>query len=108
MNDKGISSFDNSIDEELAAIATPPRRISSRTPTNDGKSTKNLTEAEKLLVTGRFVEAKRVFAKKGDSDMAQLCSKLIESKRTVCLYQNILEETKTTSQYKSANKSLSR
>lgn len=94
MNDKGISSFDNSIDEELAAIATPPRRISSRTPTNDGKSTKNLTEAEKLLVTGRFVEAKRVFAKKGDSDMAQLCSKLIESKRTVCLYQNILEETK--------------
>lgn len=26
--------------------------------------------------------------------MAQLCSKLIESKRTVCLYQNTLEETK--------------
>ena len=94
MNDKGFSSFDNSIDEVLATIATPPQRISSRTPTNEEKSTKKLTEAEKLLVTGRFVEAKRVFARKGDSDMVQLCNKLIESKRTVCLYQNKLEETK--------------
>lgn len=94
MNGKGISFFDNSIDEVLATIGTSSQQASTSMPPDNSTMTKNLTEAEQLLVTGRFVEAKRAFASEGNSTMAQLCSELIRSKRTVSLYQNELEKTK--------------
>ena len=88
MNDKGIFYFDNSIDEVLATIGTSSQQVSTSVPSNDNTTIKPLTEAEKLLVKGRFAEAKRAFASEGNSAMAQLCSELIRSKRTVSLYQN--------------------
>ena len=103
MNDKGISFFDNSIDEVLATICMSSQQVSTSMSSNDSTTIKPRTEAEKLLVKGRFVEAKRAFASEGNSAMAQLCSELIRSKRTVSLYQNELEKTK-----QSYNKSAAR
>ena len=46
-----------------------------------------MSSAEKLLQKGQFAEAKRKFAsEEGNSEMAQVCSKLIRAKRNIASY----------------------
>lgn len=48
---------------------------------------KAMSSAEKLLQKGLFAEAKRKFAsEEGNSEMAQVCSKLIRAKRNIASY----------------------
>ena len=48
---------------------------------------KTKSEAEKMLQKGLFAEAKRKFAsEEGNSEMAQVCSKLIRAKRNIASY----------------------
>lgn len=48
---------------------------------------KTMSEAEKMLQKGLFAEAKRKFAlEEGNSEMAQVCSKLIRAKRNIDSY----------------------
>lgn len=48
---------------------------------------KAMSSAEKLLQKGQFAEAKRKFAsEEGNSEMAQVCSKLIRAKRNIASY----------------------
>ena len=54
-------------------------------PVAPAKKTKS--EAEKMLQKGQFAEAKRKFAsEEGNSEMAQVCSKLIRAKRNFASY----------------------
>jgi len=46
-----------------------------------------MSSAEKLLVQGKFVDAKRTFASEGNSKMAQVCSEFIKSKRVIEQYK---------------------
>ncbi len=67
---------------------SPKNRQGSKT-----KETKS--EAEILLLKGMFAEAKRVFAsKENNSEMAQVCSKLIRAKRNVAQYSSGYESVK--------------
>ena len=94
MNDKGIFFFDNAIDDVLATIRMLSQQVSTSMPSNDDTNTKNLTEAEKLLVAGQFAEAKRKFASEGNSEMAQACSKLIRAKRSIASYASGLDSVR--------------
>ena len=60
----------------------------------EGKTTKKLSPAEKLLTQGKFADAKRAFASDGDSKMAQVCSDFIKSKRVIEQYKMGLEAAK--------------
>lgn len=91
MNNKGISEFDNGIAEALKEIPETTKTSTSGKTTNTKVESKKLSEAEKLLASGKFPEAKRAFASKGNSAMAQVCSELIKSKRTINLYQSGLD-----------------
>lgn len=91
MNDKGISEFDNGIAEVFKEISETTKTSTSGKTTNTKVESKKLSEAEKLLALGRFPEAKRAFAGDGNSAMAQVCSELIKSKRTINLYQSGLD-----------------
>ena len=61
---------------------------------SEGKTTKKLSPAEKLLTQGKFADAKRTFASEGDSKMAQVCSDFIKSKRVIEQYRMGLEAAK--------------
>lgn len=91
MKDKGISEFDNGIAEALKEIPETTKTSTSGKTTNTKVESKKLSEAEKLLASGKFPEAKRAFANEGNSTMAQVCSELIKSKRTINLYQSGLD-----------------
>ena len=91
MNDKGISEFDNGIAEALKEIPETTKTSTSGKTTNTKVESKKLSEAEKLLASGKFPEAKRAFASEGNSTMAQVCSEFIKSKRTINLYQSGLD-----------------
>lgn len=91
MNDKGISEFDKGIDDTLKEIPKITSSSISVKSTNVNVESKKLSEAEKLLASGKFPEAKRAFASEGNSTMAQVCSELIKSKRTINLYQSGLD-----------------
>ena len=91
MNNKGISELDNGIAEALKEIPETTKTSTSGKTTNTKVESKKLSEAEKLLASGKFPEAKRAFASKGNSAMAQVCSELIKSKRTINLYQSGLD-----------------
>ena len=88
MNNKGISEFDNGIAGALKEIPETTKTSTSGKTTNTKVESKKLSEAEKLLASGKFPEAKRAFASEGNSTMAQVCSELIKSKRTINLYQS--------------------
>ena len=90
MNNKGISLFDKEIDAALAS-AQPPQHASASKSESTKTATKKLAGSEQLLAAGQFSEAKRAFASEGNSAMAQLCSELIKSKRTISSYQSELE-----------------
>ena len=90
MNNKGFSLFDKEIDSALAS-AQPPQHASESKSSSTKTATKKLAGSEQLLVAGQFSEAKRAFASEGNSAMAQLCSELIKSKRTISSYQSELE-----------------
>ena len=91
MNAKRISEFDNSINEIIKEISETTKIVQTgKTATAKGEA-KKLSEAERLLTSGRFPEAKRAFASEGNSAMAQVCSELIKSKRTINLYQSGLD-----------------
>ena len=92
MNNKGFSLFDKEIDSALAS-AQPPQHASESKSSSTKTATKKLAGSEQLLAAGQFSEAKRAFASEGNSAMAQLCSELIKSKRTISSYQSELEAT---------------
>lgn len=63
------------------------------TPVVPAKKTKS--EAEKMLQKGLFAEAKRKFAsEEGNSEMAQVCSKLIRAKRNIASYVNGIDSVR--------------
>lgn len=50
----------------------------------DKSSPKSVTSAaERMLISGKFADAKRQYAAEGNSEMAQICSKFIRSKRDI-------------------------
>ena len=58
-----------------------------KTESHVSSAKKNISEAEKMLLQGQFAEAKRKFAsEEGNSEMAQVCSKLIRAKRNIASY----------------------
>ena len=62
-------------------------------PVASAKKTKS--EAEKMLQKGRFAEAKRKFAsEEGNSEMAQVCSKLIRAKRNIASYASGIDSVR--------------
>ena len=73
------------------ASAQPPQHASASKSESTKTATKKLAGSEQLLAAGQFSEAKRAFASEGNSAMAQLCSELIKSKRTISSYQSELE-----------------
>lgn len=91
MNAKSIYEFNKSIDETLKEIPKTTKTSTSVKTANVKIESKKLSEAEKLLASGKFPEAKRAFASEGSSAMAQFCSELIKSKRTINLYQSGLD-----------------
>lgn len=104
----GVFDYDSQLEEvkkEIVIVAPKPivkPRIEAKAkPQNDktknkseGKTTKKLSPAEKLLVQGKFADAKRAFASDGDSKMAQVCSDFIKSKRVIEQYEMGLEAAK--------------
>lgn len=58
------------------------------------KATNKMSPAERLLIQGKFADAKRTFASEGDSKMAQVCSDFIKSKRVIEQYKMGLEAAK--------------
>ena len=96
MNKKGIFDFDNNVDEILNTINMAAKSVSEKKIVSPPTIT-NLSGAERLLSSGKFQEAKRAFAAEGNSVMAQLCSELIKSKRTITLYQSSIESIKRSS-----------
>lgn len=97
MNEKGIYDFDKSIDEVLNTINIPAKSDSTEKEVSTTSTVKKVSEAEQLLASGKFPEAKRAFAAESNSAMAQICSGLIKSKRTITLYQSGLESAKRSS-----------
>lgn len=97
MNEKGLNDFDKSIDEVLNTINIPAKSGSTEKKASTPSTVKKVSEAERLLASGKFPEAKRAFASEGDSAMAQICSELIKSKRTITLYQSGLESARRSS-----------
>lgn len=97
MNEKGIYDFDKSIDEVLNTINVPAKSDSTEKEVFTTSTVKMVSEAEQLLASGKFPEAKRAFAAESNSAMAQICSGLIKSKRTITLYQSGLESAKRSS-----------
>lgn len=97
MNDKGLYDFDKSIDEVLNTVNIPAKSGSTEKKVATPSTTKKVSEAERLLALGKFPEAKRAFASEGNSAMAQICSELIKSKRTITLYQSGLESARRSS-----------
>lgn len=62
-------------------------------PVVSAKKTKS--EAEKMLQKGLFAEAKRKFAsEEGNSEMAQVCSKLIRAKRNIASYASGIDSVR--------------
>ena len=62
-------------------------------PVASAKKTKS--EAEKMLQKGLFAEAKRKFAsEEGNSEMAQVCSKLIRAKRNIASYASGIDSVR--------------
>lgn len=62
-------------------------------PVASAKKTKS--EAEKMLQKGLFTEAKRKFAsEEGNSEMAQVCSKLIRAKRNIASYASGIDSVR--------------
>ena len=62
-------------------------------PVVSAKKTKS--EAEKMLQKGLFAEAKRKFASvEGNSEMAQVCSKLIRAKRNIASYASGIDSVR--------------
>ena len=94
MNDKGLYDFDKSIDELLNTVNIPAKSGSTEKKVATPSTAKKVSEAERLLTSGKFPEAKRAFASEGNSAMAQICSELIKSKRTITLYQSGLESAR--------------
>lgn len=94
LNDKGLYDFDKSIDEVLNTVNIPAKSGSTEKKVATPSTAKKVSEAERLLASGKFPEAKRAFASEGNSAMAQICSELIKSKRTITLYQSGLESAR--------------
>lgn len=94
LNDKGIYDFDKSIDEVLNTINRPAKSGSTEKKVATPSTAKKVSEAERLLASGKFREAKRAFASEGNSAMAQICSELIKSKKTITFYQSGLESAR--------------
>ena len=97
MNEKGIYDFDKSIDEVLNTINVPAKSDSTEKEVFTTSTVKMVSEAEQLLASGKFPEAKRAFVAESNSAMAQICSELIKSKSTISLYQSGLESAKRSS-----------
>lgn len=97
MNEKGLYDLVKSIDEVLKEINTPAKSVSTEKRISNPSTVKKASEAELLLESGKFPEAKRIYAAEGNSAMAQICTDLIKSQRTITLYQSGLESAKRSS-----------
>ena len=97
MNEKGVYSFDNSIEDVLKTIDSSVKSDTTEKKAPTPSTIKKGSEAERLLASGKFSKAKRAFAAEGNSAMAQICSELIKAKRTITLYQSSLESAKRSS-----------
>lgn len=87
----GVDAFDKEIAEVRKLIpVTTPKTGPCKTNQKE-KEVSNISKAEKLLSSGRFAEAKKEFAAEGKSEMAQVCSELIKSKRAIALFQSGLD-----------------
>ena len=85
-------------DEELENIKKEHslfQKESQVKPQTTPKTKETKSEAELLMQKGLFAEAKRIFAsKEGNSEMAQVCSKLIRAKRNIEQYASGFESVK--------------
>jgi len=91
----GIDAFDREIAEIRTLI---PISSSPKATANNTKRTKEVvnkaSKAESLLLAGKFAEAKKTFAAEGNSEMAQVCSEFIKSKRAIALYKSGIDSAK--------------
>lgn len=95
----GVNDFDKEICELQASVVTEARPVTAaKSPKPDlshrekiQEEEKTSSRAESFLKAGKFAEAKKAYAAERNSDMAQVCSELIKSKRTISLYQSGLD-----------------
>lgn len=80
--DEEITTF---ISEHSGPVQKPTKLVTDPAP---------VSRATKLLQEGRFVEAKKEFAKEQNSEMAQVCTSLIKSTKTIEMYSSGLESVK--------------
>lgn len=94
LHDNNIKEFD----EELEKLKKEYSLFNKESQSKVGptpKKQKAKSEAELLLQKGLFAEAKRIFAsKESNSEMAQVCSKLIRAKRNIEQYASGFESVK--------------
>ena len=89
----GVYDYDGQLDEVKKDVVLTPQKPKVKAQVDndkakvENKSIKNMSPAEKLLVQGKFVDAKRAFASDGNSKMAQVCSDFIKSKRVIEQYK---------------------
>ena len=79
---------ERSFDEEITTF------ISEHTAPVQKPKPAQVSRATKLLQDGRFAEAKKEFAKEQNSEMAQVCTSLIKSTKTIEMYSSGLESVK--------------
>ena len=103
---KAISEIEKSLhgnnikefDEELENIKKEHplfQKESQANPQTTPKTKETKSDAEHLMQKGLFAEAKRMFASKvSNSEMAQVCSKLIRAKRNIEQYASGFESVK--------------
>ena len=89
-----VHVFDDEISKAKDDIGVIPKQTPGKNEKEDKKGTKQLSKVELLLSSGKFAEAKKEFASEGNSQMAQICSELIKSKRTIALYKSGFESVK--------------
>ena len=84
----GERSFDEEITTFISEHTAPVQKP------KPGTKPAQVSRATKLLQDGRFAEAKKEFAKEQNSEMAQVCTSLIKSTKTIEMYSSGLESVK--------------
>ncbi len=99
LHGQGVYEYDSQMADVRKEILPTPQSIVGKKPVvpqslKTESKTESMSPAEKLLRQGKFVDAKRAFAAEGNSMMAQACSDLIKSKRTIEQFKMGLEAAK--------------
>lgn len=94
MNSKGIVAYDDEINDILNTLRVEDaKNLKVNSSSEEKDKTQKMSSAEILLTSGNFSDAKKTFAAEGNSSMAQICSELIKSKRTLSYYESGLTAT---------------